>query len=187
MSSFWILMHVFRASPLRSATSAAEQSFDAPVVKAVESHDPLWLCETCYVFAIKHLLATLVWRMKVCGGGLLLACGLCSSSQHFLHVEHRRPSLPWTWNSRWHLLHISLKALSSCGIFRYFQNIIIAALLNSIKDTLPSRAWFMWKYWHFYWHFVQYQIETQTFKRTYGSRGIFYLYSFVHILFLNLT
>lgn len=69
MSSFWILMHVFRASPLRSATSAAEQSFDAPVVKAVESHDPLWLCETCYVFAIKHLLATLVWRMKVCGGG----------------------------------------------------------------------------------------------------------------------
>lgn len=65
----WILMHVFGASPLRSATSAAELSFDAPVVKAVESHRPLWLCETCYVFAIKHLLATLVWRMKVGGGG----------------------------------------------------------------------------------------------------------------------
>lgn len=79
----WILMHVFRASPLRSATSAAKQSFDAPVVKAAESHDPLWLCETCYVFAIKHLLATLVWRMKVwwevcvclrvCRGGVLVA------------------------------------------------------------------------------------------------------------------
>lgn len=73
--------------------------FDAPVVKAAKSQDPLWLCEMCYMFAIKHLLATLVWWMKV-------VVGLWSLF-FLLTFPSSEPPLPRMWNdgicctSRW--------------------------------------------------------------------------------------